>query len=138
MLIAKEDFNNDKVFEVYQAAFMSPEKQDDGSVKVVIDGMKVFAEAMADRPFFVLRAMFGLQETASRSQVLELCNRINDHMIMVRCCYPEASPRPLLWFDHFTMTEGGITGEEIIGLTRRMASVVTDAMAGYDKENIVK
>jgi hypothetical protein len=137
MLIAKEELNNAKVYEVYQSAFMNPEMDTDGEVKVMIDGFKVFAQAMQDRPFFVLRAIFGIKQDASRQQALELCNRLNDKMIMIRCCIPDALPSLALYIDHFTMTEGGISAEEMIAVTRRFMKVIEDGVFQYDTEHIM-
>jgi len=137
MLIAKEELNNAKIFEVFDNAFMNPEMDSDGEIKVMIDGFKVFAQAMPDRPFFVLRAMFGMKDGTSKQLALELANRLNDHMIMIRCCIPDALPTPSLYIDHFTMTEGGITAEEIIGVTRRFMKVIEDGVGQYDTDHIM-
>lgn len=137
MLIAKEELNNQKVLEVYQSAFMEAEMDDDGELKVVVDGFKLYANVMPDRPFFVLRTMFTVKPEAQRSQILELCNRLNDHMIMIRACLPESATHPMLYIDHFTMTEGGITAEEIVAATRRFMSVVADGVTEYDTEDIL-
>ena len=137
MLIGKDELNNAKIFEVYNNAYMNPEMDTDGEIKVMIDGFKVFAQALADRPFFVLRAMFGIKPEATRQQALELANHLNDHMIMIRCCIPDAIDRPSLYIDHFTMTEGGISAEEMIAVTRRFMKVIEDGVFQYDTEHIM-
>lgn len=136
-LIDKDELNNQKVLEIYKNAYMDAEMDDDGEIKCVVDGFKLYANVMEDRPFFVLRTMFTIKPEAGRMQVLELCNRLNDHMIMIRCCLPENAPNPMLYIDHFTMTEGGISGEEIVMATRRFMKVITDGIGEYDIDHIM-
>ncbi|TLM76823.1 MAG: hypothetical protein FDZ70_06080 [Actinobacteria bacterium] len=135
--ISKEELNNQKLLEVYKSAYMEAEMDDDGEIKCVVDGFRLYANVMPDRPFFVLRTMFTIKPEAQRAQILELCNRLNDHMIMIRCCLPDAAPHPTLYIDHFTMTEGGISGEEIVGVTRRFMKVITDGISEYDTDDIM-
>ena len=137
MLIEKNDFNDQTLYEVYKNAYMSPEQDDDGRVRLVVDNVHLSARAMADKPFLALSTSFGLKPEATRMQSLELANRINDKMIMVRCSIPETEKDPFIWIDHFTMTEGGITGEEIVALTRRFVKVILDGFRELDTEDIV-
>jgi hypothetical protein len=58
-------------------------------------------------------------------------------MIMVRCSVPGNAPQPMLWVDHFTMTEGGITGEEIVAVTRRFVKVIRDSFMQHDSDDII-
>jgi hypothetical protein len=70
-------------------------------------------------------------------QMLELCNRFNDRLVMVRACIPDGSSRPGIYFDHYTITEGGITGEEIVALTRRFIKIVADGIRQFDTDDII-
>lgn len=136
MLIEKDAFNDQTLLEVYKNAYMQPTQDDDGRVKLHIDGINMSARAMPDRPFFVLSTGFGLKDSATRIQSLELCNRVNDNMIMIRCCIPEGVD-DVIYIDHFTMTEGGITGEEIVAATRRFVKVIRDGFSEYDTDDII-
>lgn len=137
MLIDKNDFNNQSLYEVYKNAYMSPEQADDGDIRLNVDDINMRARALEDRPFLVLSTGFGLKEDATREQVLEFCNRLNDKMIMIRCCYPEGVAEPMIYIDHFTMTEGGITGEEIVALTHRFVKVIRDGFSDHDTDGII-
>lgn len=137
MLIEKTGLDNNKVLQVYRGAFMDADLDSDGDVRVKVDGLTVLARATSDRPFFVLTALFTVKPGASRRQVIDLCNRVNDHMIMIRCSCPEAIEKPVMYVDHWTMTEGGISAEEIVAATRRFASVIFDGFEQYDTESIL-
>ena len=137
MLIEKDAFNDAALFEIYKNAYMQPAQDDDGHVRLVVEGVNMSARALPDRPFFVLSTGFMLKPEATRLQSLELCNRVNDHMVMIRCCIPDAADRPVFYIDHFTMTEGGITGEEIVAATHRFVKVIKDGFSEYDTDDIV-
>lgn len=137
MLISKADFNDQKVFEIFQAAYMDVKMDDDGDVIAMIDGIRVRALAAKDRPFFIVSGMYAAKEGTTREQLLELANRFNDQMIMVRCSIPKIE-RPMVYFDHFTMTEGGITAEEIVRVTQRFAKIMREGIQSCDTEDIIK
>ena len=137
MLIEKDACNDSALFEIYKSAYMQPSQDDDGHVKLVVDGIHLSARALPDRPYFALSTVFGVKSEAARLQCLELCNRLNDHMIMIRFCVPEAADEQCIYVDHFTVTEGGITGEEIVAVTHRFAKVIRDGFSKYDTDDII-
>jgi hypothetical protein len=136
MFIAKADLTNQKVFDIYQAAFMEPEMNDNGEVRLRVNGLAIWAE-VSDKGFFVLKTGFPLKEEATREQAVDLANAINDGMVMVRCCVPAKAPAAFIWFDHWTMLEGGISAEEIVAATWRFVRVLADGVSGFDTEKIV-
>jgi hypothetical protein len=135
-LMTKEEFTTQKLFEVYKQAFMEPHMEDNGEVKVLVSGVKVYAKVDEARFLLMLKALYGVKPEASRVQVLELCNRINDQMILVRACYPSVAPFPMLYLDHYVDTEAGFTAEEAVDETRRFASVCT-GIGLHDAEHIL-
>ncbi len=138
-LIPKAEFNTQRLLQVYQSAFMEPTLDASGQVRIVLNGVIVLARAseVPGQPFLILAAMFAAKPDAPRLQKLELCNRLNDKMVMVRCCIPDVN-QGTLWIDHYTITEGGITGEEIVAATRRFATVIVDGARLQDTEHILK
>jgi hypothetical protein len=74
---------------------------------------------------------------ATRQDVLELCNRINDRLIMVRASYSEGAQAPVVVFDWYTDTQAGVTGEAIVDETRRFVNIFP-AIWPLDTENILE
>ncbi len=136
-LYTKEEFTTEMLDEVYKRAFMDPHVEENGEVKIVVGGVKVYAKVEGD-PRFLLRltAVYGVKPDATRQQVLELCNRVNDKLILVRACYPEIATSPMLWIDHYLDTTAGLTAEEAVDETRRFASVCS-GIGMHDVENIL-
>lgn len=136
MLIPADQFNNQKILEIYKAAYIDAQMDDDGDVCATVDGIKFIARTLDDRPFFVISALFGSRPDATREQLLEFANRINYETILVRCCIPNLSP-PAVYFDHYTMTAGGITGEEVIRVSQRFVKVIQDT-SSLDTDNLLE
>jgi hypothetical protein len=134
MLIPQESFNNQTVLDIYKAAYMEASMQDDGEVKVDVGGVKVFANVDQARTLFTVRALFGAKPGSARNDILEFCNGVNLALIMIRA-YVTAETNVII-FDHTTDTKGGITGEEIVDVTRRFGDLVRGA-CGLDTKNVV-
>lgn len=137
MLIPAEEVTNPKVLDVFNQAFMEAEIDADGDVKVMIDGTKLFFSVTEGKPFLRVFALWGIKQGKTRMQMLELCNRLNDHMIMVRFCIPDSTREPAMYADHFTMLAGGITPQEIVEIARRFVSVVRGGYGEYDTEDVI-
>lgn len=135
-VITREEITIPKLQEVYSRAFMSPEIANDGDIKLVLDGIKIFVKVEAEKRILRFYALFGTKPGTTRQQVLELSNRINDGLVMLRACCPAALSTPALWLDHDLDIESGMTAEDIVSETRRFRTVIV-AMAGMDTENIL-
>jgi hypothetical protein len=68
--------------------------------------------------------------------VLELCNRINDGLVMLRASCPAAFRTPALWLDHDLDIESGVTAEDIVSETRRFRTVIS-AVPAVDLEKVL-
>lgn len=135
-LISKEDLTGRTLMEVFGAASMDPHIDADDDVTLVLDGIKILISADSRRSVLRLVALFGVKPGVSRQQVLELANRINDGLIMLRASYPSALPLPSLMIDHYLVTEAGLSGLEIIDETRRFRTVVA-SIPPLDVESIL-
>lgn len=135
-LISKDEFTGQRLMEIYAAAYMDPHIDADGDVTLVIDGIKILVSADLPRSVLRLVALFGVKAGVNRQQVLELANRINDGLIMLRASYPAALPLPSLMIDHYLITEAGLSGLEIVDETRRFRTVVA-SIPPLDIENIL-
>ncbi|HEU0305192.1 MAG TPA: YbjN domain-containing protein [Gaiellaceae bacterium] len=137
-VISKEALTTERLLEIYKHAYMDAQIDSDGDVALTIDGFKLFAKVEPEPKFMTaIRCGFSLKPEATREQVLELCNRINDRLILIRASYPEAAPAPMLWLDHYTDTEAGLTAEEVVDLTRRFVTVFA-SIPPLDTDSIMK
>lgn len=135
-LISKEDLTGPKLLEIFRAAYMDAHMDADGDVTLVLDGIKLLISVDPPRSVLRLVALFGVKPGVTRQQLLELCNRINDGLIMLRAAYPASLPQPALMVDHYLVTEAGLSGLEIVDETRRFRTVVT-SIPPLDIENIL-
>jgi len=102
---------------------MSPElDREDERVALNIDDVRVRASVDRERRLFDLLSIWQVEPSASQTQVLEFCNRVNATLILVRVYY--VAEHSVFVADHATVTEGGITGEEIVKATRQFAMVL--------------
>jgi len=134
MLIPQESFNNQSVLDIYKAAYVEASMQDDGEIKADMAGVKVFANVDQARSLFTVRALFAARPGSARTDILEFCNGVNLALIMIRA-YVTAETNVIV-FDHTTDTKGGVTGEEVIDVTRRFADLIRGACA-LDAKNVV-
>jgi hypothetical protein len=136
-VITREEMTIPRLHEVYRQAYMNAEIGTDGDIKLELDGVKLFAKVEVEKKILRFYALFGIKPGTSRQQVLELCNRINDGLVMLRAACPAAFPEPALWLDHDLDIESGMTAEDIVSETRRFRTVIP-AISGVDTENIIK
>lgn len=135
-VITQEEITIPKLHEVYTRAFMHSEIQTDGSLKLELESLKVFVKVQAEKKILSLYALFGVKPGTTRLQVLELCNRINDGLVMVRACCPSVFASPALWLDHDVDIEGGMSADDIVTETRRFRGVIA-GVPGMDTEAVL-
>lgn len=117
-----------------QAAYKT-EIDSDGDLKVVNDGgMKAFVRADAERKIITIFAAYPLKASAPELTKLQLVNRLNDRVIVVRFCMPDATT---LWCDYQFSYEGGLTPRYILHVYRQFIRIVRIAVAQYDTDDVV-
>ena len=94
-----------------------------------MEGALVFASVEPQRALFRTRLFLKVKPNATRQQILELCNRINDGLVFIRACCPAAAQSPTLLLDHYIDTTAGVTGLEVIDETRRFRSLLSSVFA---------
>jgi len=122
-VIAKDDLTIARIMEIYKGAYIGAEIGADGDIKLELEGLKVFVKVDPTKKILRFYSLFGAKPEATRQQMLELCNRINDGLVLLRASCPAALPHPALWLDHDLDTEAGLTGLEIVDETRRFRTV---------------
>lgn len=122
-IISTDDLTIARLTEIYKGAYIDAEVGADGDIKLQLDGLKVFVKVEQTKKILRLYSLFSAKPGTTRQQMLELCNRINDGLVMVRASCPAAFPQPALWLDHDLDTEAGLTGLEVVDETRRFRTI---------------
>jgi len=136
-LISKDELTSAKLLDVYKRAYFDASLDSDGEVRLSIDGLLMFAVTDPDRGLLRFRLGFSVKSDATRQQLLELCNRINDQLIFIRASFPVSmEPRLGVLLDYYLDTTSGVTGHEIINGTRRFRAVVS-GLPPLDTDHIV-
>lgn len=136
-LIGRDDFDQAKLSEILQSAYFDTEPQSDGRLLVKIDGMHLYGRVEKERALMSLTAGFNVKPGATREEMLELCNRINDELVLIRACCPKvALPKLLLWLDHWIDTGAGVIGAEVVDEVRRFRAVI-NSVSQHDTEGIL-
>lgn len=134
--ISQDELDNQKVYDVYSSAFMDPSIDADGDVYVRVDSVRIYVKADQKRNALQMFSIFGLEEAATRTQALELANRFNDRLIMVRCTVNEGPSNLVLYMDFWMPSYDGITAETLVRLTRRFASIAGEVIE-HDFDKII-
>lgn len=123
-VIRSDELSGPKLLEIFRNAYLDGELDSDGDVRLTLDGIKVLVTVDVSRKLLHYLSIFGVKPGATRQQVLELCNRINDRLILIRAAYPSALPSPAVMLDHYLVTEAGVTPVEIVDDVRRFRNVI--------------
>jgi Putative bacterial sensory transduction regulator len=134
-IISKDEFTTAKLLEIYNQAYMDADIDEDGEIKLELDGFRLFAAVDSNRGEMRLFSIFALTPESSPQPCLELCNRINGDLVMIRATLLTGPP-PRLFLDHYLLTQGGVTGRGIVDTTRRFRSLI-DAIVPLDTENLL-
>lgn len=123
-VMRSEELSGPRLLEIFRGAYLDGELDSDGDVRLTLDGIKVLVTVDVSRKLIHFISIFGVKPGAARQQVLELCNRINDRLILIRAAYPSALPSPAVMLDHYVVTEAGVTAVEVVDDVRRFRTVI--------------
>ena len=123
-VIGSEELSGRRLLQIFRDAYIEAEFDSEGDVRLTLDGIKVLVTVDVSRKLVHFISIFGVKPTATRQQVLELCNRINDRLILIRAAYPSALPSPAVMLDHYVVTEAGVSAVEIVDDVRRFRTVL--------------
>jgi hypothetical protein len=135
-VISNDELTKDKIAEIFRNAYMNPVVGDGSDVRLTLDGIKVIITVDQSRKILHVMSLFGGKPGTTRQQLLELCNRINDGLILIRAAYPSALPTPTLMLDDYVVTEAGLTALEIVDEARRFRTVIS-SVPPLDHEHIL-
>ena len=123
-MIRGDELTGPRLLEIFRRAYIDGELDSDGDVRLTIDGIKILVTVDSQRKLLHFISIFGVKPSATRQQVLDLCNRINDRLILIRAAYPSALPSPAMMLDHYVVTEAGVSEVEIVDDVRRFRNVI--------------
>jgi len=118
----------------FEQAAMTAEIDSDGDLKITENGFKGFLRVDAERKIVTIFALYGMKAAAPEIQKLQLVNRLNDKIILVRFCMPKPTT---LWCDYQLRYEGGLTPYYIINTYRMFSRVTRQAVAQQDTDDVV-
>ena len=130
------ELNGEQLREIIDAAFMESIVEDDGTLSVKVRNLNV--KIVTDGNTLTFFALFLADGT--RQQALELINRFNATLIMVRASVGQAiEDRWVLFFDYqrIVLDDERLSARSIIKTTHRFADIVRDGLSQVDEENLV-
>ncbi|MDZ7268380.1 MAG: YbjN domain-containing protein [candidate division KSB1 bacterium] len=124
-LVTPENLSTELLKSMFDAAFMETSIDEDGDLQVR-DGIGCYVFAREDR--IRLMTLFRSKEGASRQELLEFANRVNDEYVIVRVTI---SNKGTVSFDYDIPVKGGITKQAVVLATKRFLSIPINAIAEY-------
>ncbi len=117
-----------------QAAYKT-EIDSDGDLKITNEGgMKAFFRVDSERKIVTIFAAYRLKASAPELAKLQLVNRLNDKVIVVRFCMPDATT---LWCDYQFSYEGGLTPRYILNVYRQFIRITRIAVVQHDSDDVI-
>lgn len=136
-LLLPDQITPETLLSVFRQAYMDVETSPSGSLSVRVEGAgKVFVRIDTERKLLVFIQPYGLKEGATRSDKLELANRINDQVTLVRMAVSEDSN--VLVADCFMAYDGVVTPRQMVEGVRRFAHVTHAAVVRMDTDDVVQ
>ena len=111
-LIKKEELTVERLFEIFQAAYMKPEIDDDKDLMVSgRTGITHFVQVREWQGIINMFSIFGFTENLDTDKKLEAVNKLNYGKVMVRF---SVNGRGDLFADYHLLTEEGVTPFQIL------------------------
>ena len=134
-LLFPEQITPETLLGIFRQAFMDVETMAGGPLRVHVDGAgHVLVRVDTERKMLSFVQHYGLKEEASLLDKLQLANRINDQVVLVRLTVADETT---LVSDHFMGFDGTITARQIVEGVRRFARITRAAITKMDHQDIV-
>lgn len=133
--ISVEEMNSEKLYALFNAAYMKPEYDSDGDVRLT--GPSGFHQILSldmDKKLIKYMSMYGFKEGRGRGEKLEFINKLNNTVVF--CRYSMPSDNALI-SDYFLSYEDGITPLQVISSMRWFDKVAAGAIRAYDETDLV-
>jgi len=134
-VVAASDVSIDSLHELLNSSYVNNEIDDQGRILATTDsGLKVFISLNEPVKLVKFALGFRIKEEASEEQILQLANRINDKVIMVRYAVPTAE---VLVADYFLPYGQGIQPLQIVNSLKLLDKVCLAGIREHDTDGIV-
>ena len=135
-IISADEMNNEKIHTLFKAAYMKPEYDSDGDVRIKgPSGFHQIISVDGEKQLIKYMSMFGLKENRSREEKLEFVNKLNDGVVFSRFSMPRDD---VLLSDYFLAYEEGITPLQILSSMKWFDKVTIGAIKAYDESDLVE
>lgn len=124
--LAEEDVTTANLALIFKRAFFKA-SESEGDLRVETDGPVTYLGVDQERKLIKYSTIYRLTNDASRAEKIELANKANDCVIVVRCSIPENND-DLLFIDYFLPFEEGIPMYLVVSTLRLFARVIPYAL----------
>lgn len=132
---AAADVTIESLQELLSAAYVNNELDNQGRILITTDsGLKVFATLNEANKLIKFALGFRLKEDATEEQRLQLANRINDKVIMIRYAIPAAE---VLVADYFLPYGQGIVPLQVVNSLKLLDKICLAGIREHDTDGIV-
>jgi hypothetical protein len=134
-IVPAADVTIENLQELLSSSYVTNEIDADGRILATTDsGLKVFLTLNEQNKLIKFALGFRIKEDASEEQKLELANRINDKIILVRYAIP--APEVLV-ADYFLPYGQGIIPTQVINSLKLLDKVCLAGIREHDTDGIV-
>jgi hypothetical protein len=128
-LLTPENLSKDILKDMYDAAFMNTSFDDDGDLRVGDGGIKCYV--FPKEKHIKLMSIFGAEEGAEHSALVEFANQINLEYIIVRVAI---SDKDSIFFESTIPIDGGITQKAVVLATKQFLSIPVQTIVEHGKD----
>lgn len=101
--------------EIFDNAFIEVQEVKDTYIKIK-DVFSIYLDIDANKRFITLSGVYNLVEGTSKKDALELANKLNAEVALIKVYYSESSNS--ITYYYYFWTEGGFTQKSLIGAVR--------------------
>lgn len=128
-LIEPDNLSRDLLKDIYDSAFMTTMFDDDGDLRVGDGGIRCYV--FPKEKHIKLMSIFGAEEGASQTDLVDFANRVNLEYIIVRV---SISKKNSVFFEYAIPVDGGITKKAVVLATKRFLSIPVQTIVEHGKD----
>ena len=134
-LIPEKDVTLVRLLEVFEAAFVENDVDDDGDLVIRTENNTKIFVSLDDRNKLVrFTALYGLRDEAPDEEKIALANTLNDNIVFVRF---SAGHNSALICDYYLPFNGAISPLHVVTVTRLFNRIVASSLGEYDTADIL-
>lgn len=134
-MLPADQITPETLLTVFRQAYLEVESLPDSSLMLTLAGDgRVRVRVDAERKLLSFTAVYGLKEEAATLDKLELANRVNDGMVLVRLSVADDTT---LVSDHYVRLDGVFTPRQLVEGVRHFAQTTRAAIQCMDTGNVV-